>query len=87
MAASFMGTLLMIAAGLFAFFIFLVVCLFVGFGALKLLKNKRQLAQIDISDGLDAAEMEIIRNAIFAKKKAEKETKVKTEAVEALKAK
>lgn len=77
----------MVAAGLFAFFIFVLVLLFIGIGAFRLLKNKQQLSQIDITDGIDASEMEIIRNAIFAKKKAEKETKVRTEAVEALKAK
>lgn len=77
----------MAAAGLFAFFIFVLVLLFIGIGAFRLLKNKQQLSQIDITDGIDASEMEIIRNAIFAKKKAEKETKVRTEAVEALKAK
>mgnify|MGYP007089699780 CR=1 FL=1 len=74
----------MVAAGLVAFFFFVIVCLFIGFGAIRLLNNKKQLAKIDVSDGIDDAEMEIIRNAIFAKKKSEKESKVKTEAVEAL---
>lgn len=85
MATSLIGTLLMVAAGLFAFLLFIVVCLFVGFGALKLLANKKQLAKVDISDGIDAEEMQIIRSVFAEKKKAEKEIEVRTKAVEALK--
>ena len=85
MATSLIGTLLMFAAGLFAFLLFLVVCVFVGFGALKLLKNKKQLAKVDISDGIDADEMEILRNIFAEKKKADKEVEVRTKVAEAMK--
>ena len=85
MATSLIGTLLMFAAGLFAFLLFLVVCVFVGFGALKLLKNKKQLAKVDISDGIDADELEILRNIFAEKKKADKEIEVRTKVAEAMK--
>jgi hypothetical protein len=85
MATSLIGTLLMLMAGLFGFLLFIVVVIFVGFGALKILKNKKQLAKVDITDGIDAEEMEIIRSVFAEKKKAEKEIEVRTKAVEALK--
>lgn len=85
MASSLIGTLLMVMAGLFAFLLFIVVVIFVGFGALKLLKNKKQLSKIDITDGIDAEELAIIRSVFAEKKKAEKEIEVRTKAVEALK--
>jgi hypothetical protein len=85
MATSLIGTLLMLAAGLFAFLLFIVVCLFVGFGALKLLKNKKQLAKVDITDGIDADEMEILRSIFAEKKKADKEIEVRTKVAEAMK--
>jgi hypothetical protein len=85
MATSLIGTLLMLAAGLFAFLLFIVVCLFVGFGALKILKNKKQLAKVDITDGIDADEMEILRSIFAEKKKADKEIEVRTKVAEAMK--
>jgi uncharacterized membrane protein len=85
MASSLIGTLVMVLAGLFGFLLLILVCVFVGFGALKLLKNKKQLAKVDITDGIDAEEMAILQGVFASKKKAEKEIEVRTKAVEALK--
>lgn len=85
MGTSLIGTLLMVAAGLFAFLLFVVVLVFVGFGALKIIKNKKELSKVDITDGIDADEMEILRSIFAEKKKADKEVEVRTKVVEALK--
>lgn len=71
--------------GLFAFVIFAVVAVFVAFGAFKLLKNKKDLATVNVFDGLDANELKIIADALLKKKQADKEVEVRTSAVEALK--
>jgi hypothetical protein len=55
MATSLIGTLLTIAAVIFAFFLFLVVILFVGFGAVKLIKSRKAIVSTLTSTGFDFA--------------------------------
>ncbi len=71
--------------GLFAFGVFAVIAIFVAFGAFKLLKNKKDLATVNVFDGLDASELKIIADAILKKKQTDAEVRVRTDAVEALK--
>jgi hypothetical protein len=77
--------LIFLLAGFFAFVIFAIVAVFVVFGGIRLIKNKKELAKVNVFDGLDATELQIIAGAILKKKRADQETKVKTDAVEALK--
>ena len=77
--------LIFLLAGFFAFVIFTIVAVFVVFGAIRLVKNKKELANVNVFDGLDATEMQIIAGAILKKKRADQETKVRTDAVDALK--
>ena len=77
--------LIFLLAGFFAFVIFVVIAVFVVFGAIRLIKNKKELAKVNVFDGLDATELQIIAGTILKKKRADQETKVRTDAVEALK--
>ena len=77
--------LIFLLAGFFAFVIFAIVAVFVVFGAIRLVKNKKELVNVNVFDGLDATEMQIIAGAILKKKRADQETKVRTDAVDALK--
>ena len=72
-------------AGLCGLAIFAVVAVFVVFGAIKLLKNKKELASVNVFDGINADELKIIAGAILKKKQADEEVRVRTDAVEALK--
>lgn len=80
MATSLIGTLLTIAAVIFAFFLFLVVCLFVGFGAVKLIKSRKAIlptispsgfdfasvSKVNILDGINAEEQKILLDLLTA---------------------
>lgn len=79
------STVVFVLGGLFALAIFLVVLVFVVFGAFKLIKNKKDLEKVNPFDGLDANELKIIAGAILKKKQADEEVRVRTDAVEALK--
>ena len=72
-------------AGFCGLAIFAVVAVFVVFGAIRLAKNKKELAKVNVFDGLDSAELQIIAGAILRKKQSDQEVKVRSEAVEALK--
>jgi heme/copper-type cytochrome/quinol oxidase subunit 2 len=77
--------LIFLLAGFFAFVIFAIVAVFVVFGAIQLNRNKQELAKVNVFDGLDATELQIISGAILKKKRADQETKVRADAAEALK--
>lgn len=53
----------------------------------KFFTPKESIKKIDFSDGISAEEMAIIRDALFAKRSAEVEAKVKADVIEALKSK
>ena len=80
-----------IATGVFVLILMvLFVCfvgtlLFVSWSAIKWLRTKKELEKVNIFDGIDASEMKIIADLISRKKQADQETKVRTDAVEALK--
>ena len=71
--------------GFFGLVIFAIVAVFVVFGAIKLVKNKKELAAVNVFDGINANELQIIAGAILKKKQADEEVRVRTDAVEALK--
>ncbi len=62
---------------LVVFMILLVVLLFVGVGSYRLISARKELSAIDLSDGLDESEIQIIRNALLKKQSADKEAAVK----------
>ena len=65
MGTSFISILFVGITVLIVFMILLVVLLFVGVGAYRLLAARKELTAIDLSDGLDESEIQIIRNALF----------------------
>lgn len=77
MGTSFISALFVGITVLVVFMILLVVLLFVGVGAYRLLSARKELSAIDLSDGLDESEIQIIRNALLKKQTADKETAVK----------
>lgn len=77
--------LIFVLVGFFGLVIFAIVAVFVIFGAMKLLKNKKDLATVNVFDGIDSNELRIIAGAILKKKQADEEVRVRTDAVEALK--
>lgn len=77
--------LIFVLVGFFGLVIFAIVAVFVLFGAMKLLKNKKDLATVNVFDGIDSNELRIIAGAILKKKQADEEVRVRTDAVEALK--
>lgn len=85
MSSSLLGSLFFGLAGICLFVVFVVVCLFIGIGAFRLLKSKKELEKVDITDGLSAEEIAIIADAIFAKRAVDKAAKVKADVIEALK--
>ncbi len=79
--------LMFVLAGCCALAVFAVVAIFVAYGAVRLIKNRNtnDLAKVNVFDGLDASEMQIIAKAILSKKQADQEVKVRSDAVAALK--
>ncbi len=65
--------------------IFAVVGIFVLIGAKRISERKKELATVNVFDGVSKEEMQIIANVILRKKQADQESKVRTDAVEALK--
>ena len=77
MGTSFISALFVGITVLIVFMILLVVLLFVGVGAYRLIAARKALSAIDFSDGLDESEIQIIRNALLKKQTADKEAAVK----------
>jgi hypothetical protein len=80
-------SIIFLLVGLFAFAIFAVIAVFVVVGALKLFKANKELATVNVFDGLDSNELRIIADALLKKKQSDEEVRVKADAVEALKIK
>ena len=77
MGTSFISALFVGITVLVVFMILLMVLLFVGIGAYRLIAARKSLSAIDLSDGLDESEIQIIRNALLKKQTADKEAAVK----------
>ena len=75
------GLLMLLGAAILLLF-FAVMVIFVVAGAVKLYKSRAALKAIDLSDGIDAGELELIKNALLkSKAKADEEAaKVKLQA-------
>ena len=85
MGTSFISALFVGITVLIVFMIVLVVLLFVGVGAYRLIVARKELSTIDLSDGLDESEIQIIRNALLKKQTADKEAAVKAKLAEVVK--
>ena len=85
MGTSFISALFVGITVLIVFMILLVVLLFVGVGAYRLIAARKELSAIDLSDGLDESEIQIIRNALLKKQTADKEAAVKAKLAEVVK--
>jgi|688.fasta_scaffold1170331_1 hypothetical protein len=85
MGTSFISTLFVGITVLVVLMILLLVLLFVGVGAYRLISAKRERSTIDLSDGLDESEIQIIRNALLKKQTADKEAAVKAKVAEVVK--
>ena len=85
MGTSFISALFVGITVLIGFMILLVVLLFVGVGAYRLIASRKELSAIDLSDGLDESEIQIIRNALLKKQTADKEAAVKAKLAEVVK--
>lgn len=81
---SLISTVFFIISGLFMLLLISFGAVLVVVGAVKLYKSK-QVRSIDLSDGIDEAELKIIRDALLQKKQTDKEVQVKADAIEALK--
>jgi len=77
MGTSFISVLFVGITVLIVFMILLVVLLFVGAGAYRMVGARKERTAVDVSDGLDESEIQIIRNALLKKQTADKEAKVK----------
>lgn len=86
MGTSFISALFVGITVLVVFMILLVVLLFVGVGAYRLISARKELSAIDLSDGLDESEIQIIRNALVKKQIADKEAAVKAKLADVAKA-
>ena len=86
MGTSLISALFLGITVLVVFLILLVVLLFVGVGAYRLISARKELSAIDISDGLDESEIQIIRNALVKKQIADKEAAVKAKLADVVKA-
>ena len=86
MGTSFISALFVGVTILIVFMILLVVLLFVGVGAYRLIAARKALSAIDLSDGLDESEIQIIRNALLKKQTADKEAAVKAKLADVAKA-
>ena len=85
MGTSFISALFVGITVLIVFMILLVVLMFVGVGAYRLFVSRKELSAIDLSDGLDESEIQIIRNALLKKQTADKEAAVKAKLAEVVK--
>ena len=85
MGTSFISALFVGITVLIVFMILLVVLLFVGVGAYRLIVARKELSAIDLSDGLDESEIQIISNALLKKQTADKEAAVKAKLAEVVK--
>ena len=85
MGTSFISALFVGITVLVVFMILLVVILFVGVGAYRLISARKELSAIDLSDGLDESEIQIIRNALLKKQTADKEASVKAKLADVVK--
>ncbi len=85
MGTSFISTLFVVITFLIAFMILSIVLLFVCVGAYRLIAARKALSAIDLSDGLDESEIQIIRNALLRKQTADKEAAVKAKVAEVVK--
>ena len=85
MGTSFISILFVGITVLIVFMIVLVVLLFVGVGAYRLIAARKELSAIDLSDGLDESEIQIIRNALLKKQTADKEAAVKAKLADVVK--
>ena len=82
MGTSFISALFVAITVLIVFMILLVVLLFVGVGAYRLIMSRKELSAIDLSDGLDESEIQIIRKVLLKKQTADKEAAVKAKLAE-----
>lgn len=85
MGTSFISALFVGITVLVVFMILLLVLLFVGVGAYRLIAARKALSAIDLSNGLDESEIQIIRNALLKKQTADKEAAVKAKVAEVVK--
>ena len=85
MAQSFISALFVGITVLIVMMIVLVVLLFVGVGAYRVIAARKELSAIDLSDGLDESEIQIIRSALLKKQTADKEAAVKAKLAEVVK--
>ena len=85
MGTSFISVLFVGITVLVVFMILLMVLIFVGVGAYRLIAARKELSAIDLSDGLDESEIQIIRNALLKKQAADKEAAVKAKFAEVVK--
>ena len=85
MGTSFISVLFVGITVLIVFMILLMVLLFVGVGAYRLIAARKELSTIDLSDGLDETEIQIIRNVLLKKQVADREAVVKAKVAEAVK--
>ncbi len=85
MGTSFISVLFVGITVLVVFMILLMVLIFVGVGAYRLISARKELSTIDLSDGLDESEIQIIRNVLLKKQTADKEAAVKAKVAEAVK--
>ena len=82
MGTSFISVLFVGITVLVVFMILLMVLLFVGVGAYRLITSRKELSKIDISDGLDESEIQIIREVLLKKQTSDKEAAVKAKLAE-----
>lgn len=75
--------LLVFVIGMILLMIFIVVAAFIVAGAIRLYKSRESLKQIDISDGLDEREIQLIRDALLRKKQIDEQAAEKKKLVEA----
>ena len=73
MGTSLISVLFVGITVLIVFMILLMVMLFVGVGAYRLIAARKELSTIDLSDGLDESEIQIIRNVLLKKQVADRE--------------
>ena len=85
MGTSLISVLFVGITVLIVFMILLMVMLFVGVGAYRLIAARKELSTIDLSDGLDESEIQIIRNVLLKKQVADREAVVKAKVAEAVK--
>lgn len=82
---SSIGTIFLLLAAFFVFLIFLVVGIFVVLGGVKFFQARKELSKVDITDGINAEELQIISEVFLRKQKSEKEAEVKKKLAEAAK--